>query len=50
VLNGDQNAVVSINNNGADSIVTVAETGGQTTTITLVGVDLLSTDIVFGGV
>ncbi len=49
VLNGDQNAVVSINNNGADSIVTVAETGGQTTTITLVGVDLLSSDIVIGG-
>jgi hypothetical protein len=50
VLNGDQNAVVqSIDNTGADSIVTVAETGGQTTTITLVGVDLLSSDIVFGG-
>ncbi|WKY27848.1 DUF5801 repeats-in-toxin domain-containing protein [Pseudomonas donghuensis] len=50
VLNGDQNAVVqSINNSGADSIVTVAEAGGQTTTITLVGVDLLNSDIVFGG-
>ncbi|WP_327437799.1 DUF5801 repeats-in-toxin domain-containing protein [Pseudomonas donghuensis] len=50
VLNGDQSAVVqSIDNSGADSIVTVAETGGQTTTITLVGVDLLNTDIVFGG-
>ncbi|HJR29891.1 MAG TPA: hypothetical protein VJ889_14365 [Pseudomonas sp.] len=49
VLNGDQNPVVSINNNGADSVVTVAETGGQTTTITLVGVDLLSSDIVIGG-
>jgi hypothetical protein len=49
VLNGDQNAVVqSIDNSGADSIVTVAETGGQTTTITLVGVDLLSSDIVHG--
>ncbi|MNO49085.1 hypothetical protein D3C76_394290 [compost metagenome] len=49
VLNGDPNAVVqSINNTGADSIVTVAETGGQTTTITLVGVDLQSTDIFFG--
>jgi hypothetical protein len=49
VLNGDQNAVVqSIDNSGADSVVTVAETGGQTTTITLVGVDLLSTDIVHG--
>ncbi|WP_249684651.1 DUF5801 repeats-in-toxin domain-containing protein [Pseudomonas sp. RC2C2] len=50
VLNGDQTAVVqSIDNSGADSIVTVAETGGQTTTITLVGVDLLNSDIVFGG-
>jgi hypothetical protein len=51
VLNGDQSAVVqSIDNTGADSIVTVAETGGQTTTITLVGVDLLTSDIVFGSV
>ncbi|MCP6697943.1 DUF5801 repeats-in-toxin domain-containing protein [Pseudomonas donghuensis] len=50
VLNGDQSAVVqSIDNSGADSIVTVAEAGGQTTTITLVGVDLLNSDIVFGG-
>ncbi|MBS7601406.1 DUF5801 repeats-in-toxin domain-containing protein [Pseudomonas sp. RC2C2] len=50
VLNGDQSAVVqSIDNSGADSIVTVAETAGQTTTITLVGVDLLNSDIVFGG-
>ncbi|QXH64660.1 hypothetical protein KSS91_22325 [Pseudomonas azerbaijanorientalis] len=49
VLNGDPNAVVqSINNTGADSVVTVAETGGQTTTITLVGVDVQSTDIFFG--
>ncbi|OAB54297.1 DUF5801 repeats-in-toxin domain-containing protein [Pseudomonas thivervalensis] len=49
VLNGDQGAVVqSIDNAGADSIVTVAETGGQITTITLVGVDLLSSDVVFG--
>ncbi|EJM13403.1 hypothetical protein PMI21_04167 [Pseudomonas sp. GM18] len=49
VLNGDQSAVVqSIDNSGADSIVTVAETGGQITTITLVGVDLLSSDIVHG--
>ncbi|ATE80563.1 hypothetical protein CNN82_16440 [Pseudomonas frederiksbergensis] len=49
VLNGDQNAVVqSIDNSGADSIVTVAETGGQITTITLVGVDVLNTDIVHG--
>jgi hypothetical protein len=49
VLNGDQGAVVqSIDNGGADSIVTVAETGGQITTITLVGVDLLSSDVVLG--
>ncbi|WP_256577111.1 DUF5801 repeats-in-toxin domain-containing protein, partial [Pseudomonas sp. Irchel s3b6] len=51
VLNGDPSATVqSIDNTGADSIVTVAETGGQITTITLVGVDLLNTDIVHGGV
>ncbi|WP_256581792.1 DUF5801 repeats-in-toxin domain-containing protein, partial [Pseudomonas sp. FW305-33] len=50
VLNGDQNAVVqSIDISGADSIVTIAEDGGQTTTITLVGVDVLASDIVFGG-
>ncbi|QXI51068.1 DUF5801 repeats-in-toxin domain-containing protein [Pseudomonas alvandae] len=49
VLDGDQGAVVqSIDNAGADSIVTVAETGGQITTITLVGVDLLSSDVVLG--
>jgi hypothetical protein len=29
--------------------VTIAEDGGQTTTITLVGVDVLASDIVFGG-
>ncbi|MBV7494107.1 hypothetical protein KW837_07490 [Pseudomonas sp. PDM24] len=50
VLNGDQNAVVQIDNTGADSIVSVTETGGQVTTITLVGVDLLSSDIVYGSV
>ena len=51
VLNGDPNAVVqSIDNTGADSVVTVAESGGQATTITLVGVDLQSTDIFFGSV
>lgn len=43
----DQNDF-QINNSGANSIVTVTESGGQTTTITVVGVDLLSTDIVFG--
>ncbi|WP_223566496.1 DUF5801 repeats-in-toxin domain-containing protein, partial [Pseudomonas sp. A-RE-6] len=49
VLNGDQSAVVqSIDNAGADSVVTVAESGGQITTITLVGVDLQSSDVVFG--
>ena len=48
-LNGDPNAVVqSINNTGADGVVTVAETGGQTTTITLVGTHIQSTDIFFG--
>ncbi|WP_095129055.1 DUF5801 repeats-in-toxin domain-containing protein [Pseudomonas sp. Irchel s3h14] len=50
VLNGDQSAVVQIDNSGTDSIVTVAETGGDVTTITLVGVDLLSSDIVLGSV
>ncbi|WP_454247049.1 DUF5801 repeats-in-toxin domain-containing protein [Pseudomonas sp. F-14 TE3623] len=50
VLNGDQNAVVQIDNNGTNSIVTVTETGGAITTITLVGVDLLSGDIVLGSV
>ncbi|POA16976.1 hypothetical protein C1886_24365 [Pseudomonas sp. FW300-N1A1] len=51
VLNGDPSATVqSIDNTGADSIVTIAESGGQLTTITLVGVDLLNTDIVHGGV
>ncbi|MFR0688061.1 DUF5801 repeats-in-toxin domain-containing protein [Enterobacterales bacterium AE_CKDN230030158-1A_HGKHYDSX7] len=49
VLNGDAGSTVqSINNSGADSIVTILETGGQTTTITLVGVDILNTDIVHG--
>ncbi|MGX0890656.1 hypothetical protein AB7M22_002664 [Pseudomonas sp. ADAK2 TE3594] len=50
VLNGDQNASVQIDTSGADSIVTVTETGGQVTTITLVGVDLLTSDIVYGSV
>ncbi|WP_460056550.1 DUF5801 repeats-in-toxin domain-containing protein [Pseudomonas sp. S2_D06] len=49
VLNGDPNAVVqSIDNTGADGVVTVAETGGQTTTITVVGAHVESTDIFFG--
>ncbi|SEJ62814.1 hypothetical protein SAMN05216201_112125 [Pseudomonas linyingensis] len=49
VLIGDPNVQASdinIDISGADSIVTVAESGGQTTTITLVGVDLLASDIV----
>ncbi|WDH50957.1 hypothetical protein PUP75_18605 [Pseudomonas chlororaphis] len=51
VLIGDAGATVqSINNAGADSIVTIAETGGQLTTITLLGVDLLNTDIVMASV
>ncbi|CAI8891319.1 T1SS secreted agglutinin RTX [Pseudomonas chlororaphis] len=51
VLVGDAGATVqSINNAGADSVVTIAETGGQVTTITLVGVDLLNTDIVLASV
>jgi len=50
VLIGDATATVqSINNGGADSIVTILETGGVlTTTVTVVGVDLANTDIVFG--
>ncbi|MFV3304595.1 beta strand repeat-containing protein [Pseudomonas sp. NY15181] len=48
VLIGDQASTFSINNAGANSIVTVNETGGQVTTITVVGVDLLNTDIVHG--
>ncbi|MFV3370227.1 DUF5801 repeats-in-toxin domain-containing protein [Pseudomonas sp. NY15435] len=49
VLNGDASSTVqNIDNSGADSIVTIHETGGQLTTITLVGVDILNTDIVHG--
>ncbi|MCO8310698.1 beta strand repeat-containing protein [Pseudomonas mandelii] len=50
VLNGDQSATVQIDNSGTDSIVSVTETGGDVTTITLVGVDLLTSDIVLGSV
>ncbi|UCR84270.1 DUF5801 repeats-in-toxin domain-containing protein [Pseudomonas chlororaphis] len=51
VLIGDAGAAVqSINNAGNDSIVTIAETGGQLTTITLLGVDVLNTDIVLASV
>ncbi|SEF55012.1 DUF5801 repeats-in-toxin domain-containing protein [Nitrosomonas ureae] len=46
-LLGDSGAGVSIDNSGANSIVSVTETtGGQTTVITVVGVDLASSDIV----
>ncbi|WP_234358335.1 DUF5801 repeats-in-toxin domain-containing protein [Metapseudomonas resinovorans] len=49
VLIGDAGAVVqSIDNTGANSIVTIDESGAQNTTITVVGVDLLNTDILFG--
>ncbi|MGY3523857.1 hypothetical protein ACVWWS_002694 [Pseudomonas chlororaphis] len=51
MLIGDAGATVqSIDNASNDSIVTIAETGGQLTTITLLGVDLLNTDIVMGSV
>ncbi|MCY1561553.1 hypothetical protein D9M68_988230 [compost metagenome] len=49
VLIGDQNLQpidISIDNGGANSIVTVEESGGQTTTITVVGVALEANDIV----
>ncbi|AMO25418.1 hypothetical protein UC35_12615 [Ramlibacter tataouinensis] len=45
VLLGNAGATFGIDNTGADAIVTVNETGGQTTTITVVGVDLLNTDV-----
>jgi hypothetical protein len=45
VLLGNAGATFSIDNTGADAIVTVNETGGQTDTITVVGVDLLNTDV-----
>ena len=50
VLLGDAGAVVSsIDNSGADSIVTITETGGlQTTTLVVVGVDVQNTDLVLG--
>ena len=49
VLNGDATSTVqNIDNNGADSIVSIQESGGQITTITVVGVDILNTDIVHG--
>ena len=49
VLNGDAGSTVqTIDNSGADSVVSIHETGGQITTITVVGVDILNTDIVHG--
>ncbi|MCY1271878.1 T1SS-143 repeat domain protein [compost metagenome] len=50
MLIGDPGAAIqSIDNSGADSIVTIDESGAQTTTITVVGVDLTNADILFGG-
>ncbi len=43
-------SLTSINNTGADSIVTVTETAGQVTTVSVVGVDLSPTDIFFQAV
>jgi outer membrane usher protein FimD/PapC len=40
---------ISIDNSQSDSVVTITETGGQQTVLTLVGVDVALTDIVFGG-
>ncbi|MBI3907205.1 MAG: hypothetical protein HY309_17400, partial [Pseudomonas fluorescens] len=48
VLNGDPNAVFQIDNSGANGVVTVAEAGGQATTITVVGAHVQNTDIFFG--
>jgi hypothetical protein len=48
VFLGDSAATATIDNSGANSLVTVTETLGgtpQTTTVTVVGVDLLSTDL-----
>jgi hypothetical protein len=51
VLLGDAgalNVAPTIDNSGADSAVTIHETGGNTTTITVVGVDLTVADFVLG--
>src|SRR5262249_38246240 len=45
VLLGNPGATFTIDNSGADAIVTITETGGQVTTVTVVGVHLLNTDI-----
>jgi hypothetical protein len=45
VFLGDAAASASVDNSGADSIVTISETGGQTTTVTVVGVHLAASDL-----
>jgi hypothetical protein len=45
VLLGGAGATVNIDNSGADAVVTINETGGQATTVTVVGVDLANGDI-----
>jgi hypothetical protein len=45
VLLGSTGATFSIDNSGANAVVTVNEAGGQVDTITVVGVDLLNTDV-----
>jgi len=46
VLLGQPGATFTIDNSGADAVVSVTESGtGQTTTVTVVGVDLLNSDI-----
>jgi hypothetical protein len=46
VLLGTAPTSVSIDNSNADSIVSILEAGGQTTTVIVVGVDLFASDIV----
>ena len=46
VLVGDTGASFLIDHNGADSLVTVTETGGAVTTVLVVGVDLQATSVV----
>jgi hypothetical protein len=46
VLLGAPPASVTIDNSGADSIVSILEAGGQTTTVTVLATDLLMSDIV----
>jgi T1SS-143 domain-containing protein len=49
LLLGDAGGTVSIDNSGDDSIVTVEESGGQITRITVDGVDLVQDDVVLVG-